>query len=342
MEKFKTLVKQYRKQIILAAIGILLATLFISIPAPADRMLNLQNYLITVGGIISAFVIAYLAAKIFNIKSDRESRQKEIDKLTDRLTAFRKILYYVMHSRDFWVRYEDIAKFKKTYPELTYGMLRDSETEAVPEEFWAVQKISRSTITLYLAMEEIYDEKRKGSFIPYAYDRMASFKYTLDDLAKFFDPTNQLWFYLDGRFAKYGKGLFNDEGLYQPLKENFREELPLADIKENGKDFHRLLLAKLGTEFYEYVIPKMWELIKHNSGIPITLLKTFYSLLAIMIFGVLFPIILQSIKVPNAIDVFLTLSFVLCTSLSLVYFLLEFYDLLHDELHPNANRSDNH
>lgn len=82
--------KKYTKYITVITLGLILTILFWKYPAPHDRILNIQNYLITVGGIISAFVIAYLSAKIFNIKTDRDNRQIQIDKLGERLTAFRQ------------------------------------------------------------------------------------------------------------------------------------------------------------------------------------------------------------------------------------------------------------
>ena len=53
--------RKSRQNNVLVVVGIALALLFVLFPAPADRILNIQNYLITVGGIMSAFVIAYLA-----------------------------------------------------------------------------------------------------------------------------------------------------------------------------------------------------------------------------------------------------------------------------------------
>ena len=60
----------YKKPIIFTS-GVTIILLFYFYPAPPDRMLNIQNYLITVGGIFSAFVITYLSAKIFNIRAER-------------------------------------------------------------------------------------------------------------------------------------------------------------------------------------------------------------------------------------------------------------------------------
>lgn len=318
-------------------VGLVLIFLFVKYPAPAERILNIQNYLITVGGIISAFVIAYLSANIFSIKTDRDNRQREINKLGERLTAYRQLLYFVMKSNDFWAKYGDIAKFKKKYPGVDYDRLRSSGADELRQKFWLEEtEISHNTISLYTAMETIYGDTEKG-MIPWAYDKALTIKYTIEDLSKYYEPSNQIWYYLEGRYAKHGHGIFNDTGLKPLFTQNFRELLPQADIKHKGKDFHREVLADLGAEFYEFVIPKMTVLIKENSGIPIGLLKTFYSLLAIMIFGVLLPIILQALLVSDCLNIYLTLLFVNLTTLSLLNFLFEFYDLLHDELHPNKS-----
>jgi hypothetical protein len=316
-----------------------LTVLTCKFPAPHERVLNIQNYLITVGGIISAFVIAYLSAKIFNIKSDRENRQIQIDKLAERLTAFRQLIFYVLKSSTFWIKYSDVAKFKREYPEMDYQRLKGTGEDKLRQKFWLEEEhISKGTISLYTAMEAIYDTDDIG-LIPWTYDKAISFRYSLDDLSKYHEPCNQIWYYLDGRYSKYGLGLFNEEGLSVLYKENFNEVLPVADIRQKGKEFHRLVLANLGAEFYEFVIPKMAELIKQNTGIPKGLLKTFYSLIAMMTFGVILPITLQSLLVCNRIDTFLTLTFVNLTTLSLIHFLFEFYDLLQEELFTNKKSS---
>jgi hypothetical protein len=334
--------KNIFKLIILLIVGLLLTFLFWKYPAPHDRILNIQNYLITVGGIISAFVIAYLSAKIFSLKTDRENRQVKIDKLSERLTAFRQLLYFVMKSNKFWVKYNDIAKFKKEYPGFDYDRLRGSGEDPLRQKFWLDEEhISQNTISLYSAMEAIYDSE-DNVLIPWAYEKAVSVRYSIEDLSKYHEPCNQIWYYLDGRYGKHGSGLFNDEGLSVLFYENYKELVAIADIKHKGKDFHRLVLADLGTKFYEYIIPKMAELIAQNTGVPKGILKTFYSLLSIMLFGVIFPIILQSISVSNCLDTTLTLSFVNLTTLSLLYFLFEFYSLIYDEVHTNKKSSSQH
>src|SRR6266404_2744250 len=109
----------------------------------------MQTTLVTAAGILSGFAISYLAAKIFNIRAEREKRKKEIDKYSERITDFRRILFYVMKSREFWICYDDIAKFKKKYPGLTYEELHTQNP--MPErayEVWSEEELSTSTIDL--------------------------------------------------------------------------------------------------------------------------------------------------------------------------------------------------
>lgn len=47
--------------------------LFYIIPAPVERIPDIQTNLITVSGIIAGIVIAYLATKLFSIKQTREN-----------------------------------------------------------------------------------------------------------------------------------------------------------------------------------------------------------------------------------------------------------------------------
>ena len=323
------------KHITIFILGVLLTLVFYLKPPAFERIVNIQNYLITVGGIISALVIAYFSAKIFNLKIERENRQTEIDKLGYRLTGFRQLLYFVMKSRDFWLKYNDIKKFKMKYPDLNRQRLTSIGEDKLKYEFYFEQtEISQNTIALYTAMEIIYDidEIKSDSW---AFERTIIERYNIDDLSKYLEPCNQIWYFLEGRYAKHGVGLFDDEGLSIIFTEKFQEKISIADINMKGKDFHRVLLANLGSEFYEFVIPKMIELIKQNTGIPNELRKTFYSLLAIMVFGVIFPLILMSISVNSFLNIRLTLIFVNLTILSLVFFLFEFYSLLKDEIDTN-------
>lgn len=338
--KVSNFVLRHSKMLVINLSLLLIGLIFILLPAPADRILNIQNYLITVGGIIAAFIIAYLSAKIYNIKSERERRQIRIDKLSTRLTAFRKILYFVMKSPDFWNFNDLINEFKRTYPEVTYQDLHSQEENA----YLVRQNISEvnshflgSSIDLYTAMGEIYGTIHDERGIPFAEQRNVLIKYTLEDLERYHYPSNTIWYLLDGRYAKHGVGRFNDIGLSNLYTQSFNDLLPIASLKLKGKDFHRKTLADLGADFHENVIPEMAELIISNTGFPKSLIKTFRNLILIMIFGVFLPLIIQSINISDSLNVNITLLLVLITTLVLINFLFDIYFLIDEEIHTNRN-----
>jgi len=331
--------------ILLGLFGLIVGVLLILFPAPADRILNIQNYLITVGGIISAFVIAYLSSKIFNLRSERATRQIEIDKYSDKLTQFRRLLHYVMKSQEFWNYYDHIAKFKKKYNGLTYERLhrQSGEKDELATKFWLEEEeLSSSTIDLYCAMESISGSGNPGSgyMMTWHSDKAARFDYSLKELSQYFDPCNQIWYYLEGRYAKYGQGRFNDTGIWILYKNDVSDLMARLNPKYKGQDFHRTILSEIATEFYEFNLPRLYDLTRQNVGVPKSLLRTFNSLLFIMLFGVLLPIILQSLAISDMINTTLTLIFVWLTSLGLLNFMFDFYKFINNEVH--LTREKNH
>ena len=330
--------------ILLGLFGLLVGVLLFLFPAPADRILNIQNYLITVGGIISAFVIAYLSSKIFNLRSERAARQIEIDKFSDKLTQFRRLLYYVMKSRDFWNYYDHIAKFKKQYNGLTYERLhrQSEEKDELATKFWLNEtELSSNTVDLFCAMESIAGsaDPEPGYMMTWHVDKAVRFDYSLDQLSQYFDPCNQIWYYLEGRYAKHGQGRFNDTGIWIIYKNDVSDLMARLNSKYKGQDFHRTILAEIATSFYEIDLPRLYELTRQNVGVPKSLLRTFNSLFFIMFFGVLLPIILQSLNVNDCINVTLSLIYVWLTSLGLLNFMFDFYKFINNEVHLTTDKN---
>ena len=308
----------YLKLFTILSIGIILIILFFKIPPPYERVLNIQNYLITLGGIFSGIVIAYLSGKIFQIKSERERRQIEIDKLSNKLTAFRKIIGLLKESRNFWKNYEDISRFTKKYPKYDYYDYYNKCIQIDPS-----LKVNESTILLYLAMNRIYDVK-DVRIIPFEYKKYdETIRYDIEQLQEYYYPCNTIWYFLEGRY--------NDDII-------FKELIAIIDKTQKNKDFHREVIAKLGSDFAEEVIPRMIELISLNTKIPNSLRMSFFSLVYIVTFAVLFPIILQSINLCSNIEVVLTLIFVLLTTLFIINFLFNFYTFIREEVETNVNK----
>jgi hypothetical protein len=336
--------KERTSYILLGLFGLLVGVLMFLFPAPADRILNIQNYLITVGGIISAFVIAYLSSKIFNLRSERATRQVEIDKYSDKLTQFRRLLHFVMKSRDFWKYYDHISRFKKKYNGLTYERLHrhSEEKDELVTEFWSDKnELSTNTIDLYCAMESISGsaDPEPGYMMTWHSEKAARFDYSLDELSQYFEPCGQIWYYLEGRYGKHGLGRFNDTGIWVLYENDVRDLMTRLNPKYKGLDFHRTILAEIATDFHEFILPRLSVLIRQNVGVPKSLIQTFNSLLFIMLFGVLLPIILQSLYVSDCLNVILTLIFVWLTSIGLLYFMFGFYQFINNEVHLTTEKN---
>lgn len=315
---------------LLVIVAVVLGTALLTFPAPPDRMLNIQNYLITVGGIMSAFVIAYLASKVFDVRRERSAAKAELDVLSEKLTLFRKLLFYVMKSRDFWVLYDQIATFKDRFPTLTYERLHTMGDDPERQLFWD-SELSNNTIALYLAMETITGKLGEHGQIPWVYDCDAKFNYSRQQLTQCYEPCNQIWYLLEGRFAKHGRGRFNDTGIWIGFESDARDCMARIDERLKGKDFHRELLASIASDFHEVLLPRMHVLISENVGVPGILRASFRSLFVVMLFGVLLPIILQSLSVSGTINTGFTLFFVWVTALALLSFMQGFARFLHED-----------
>lgn len=307
-------------------------------PAPADRIINIQNYFITVSGIISGIIIAYLATKIFNIKQEREQRQLTIDKLSAKLTNFRRVLYYVLKSSNFWTEHQSLRRFKKEFSTLTFDQLH-SQGEKRSEEvdrYYDYEKreyISDTTADLYLAMEAIYGEVVIEGTSDWVYERNIHFDYTVESLNYMIWPSNQIWYYLDGRYHKHTEGQINDQGISPLYKDSLNEAIAAIDVKFQNKDFDRKLLASVSTEFYASYIPLLIDLTKQNkASLPSAVTNLFWTLVTIFCLGVIFPLFIQCLNICDHLNIVLTLSAVGVIVVAFVNLLFDFYKIMNQEV----------
>lgn len=327
------------KYISLIVIGLLTIAFFSSAPSPAERILNIQNYFITVSGIISGIVIAYLATKLFNIKQERERRQIEINKLSDKLTHYRRILYSIMHSNEFWVRYGDVQEFKKQYKGLNFARLHEhgEEKDELRSKFWLDEKnLSVTTVDLYLAMEAIYGMDDRG--MTWIFERTIRFNYSIDDLYSFYLPSNQIWYYMEGRYGKHTEGLVQDTSIGGLFRDKVRAWVSQIDNKFRSREFDRHILAEMSTDFYELYIPKLIELTEANQQkLPKPVKNIFLNLVLIFVVGVIFPLFIQCLNLLDNWNIILTLSAVGLIVIGFVNFLFDFYKIMIEEIQTITN-----
>lgn len=334
MRKMKKYLFHFIKYLILTLIAVGIILLYSKYPFPRDLIQTIQSNLITVSGILVGIVIAYLSAKQFQIRQNRENLQSRLDHLSDKLTNFRKLLYRVMKSRDFWVRYSDIQAFKKKYPRITFTDLHDhgNDRSDLVSQFWLDEKeIDNTTADLYLAMEEITGSIEHAD--EWAYDKLHTYNYSLDYLHRCYMPSNQIWYFLEGRYAKHTEGLINDQGIWVLYIDAVRDFATQIDSKFKDKDFDRHLLAQIGTDFHELYIPQLIELTRMiQKGLSNSMKTLLITLTIILTAGVLVPLTMQTLTIPYCISGPLTFSMVLVVICGLINFMFDFYRMLEREV----------
>jgi hypothetical protein len=303
-------------------------------PLDSDLIITIQNNIIITSGIISGIIIAYLSAKLFNIKQEKQLRLIELNKLSKKLISFKRVIFYVLTSYTFWKDKSDIRTFKKEYPKLTYDRVTNIWfNDEQRDKFYKDDRFPQSKIHLFLAMEAIVGDTNDDVELYKILDPMYKENYTVDSLESLRQPMNEIWYCLDGRYQKHMKGLVHDTILVDTYSINQLEKhLINLDKKYSNAKFDRVLFASIATEFYEGVIPMMQEIVYQNNSPNFSFNKSFKNLIFIFFVGVIFPILIQSIKIAEQANTILTQFLVTAIILLFVNFFIDFYFILKEEI----------
>jgi hypothetical protein len=318
---------------ILAIIALLTAIVLVNYPIPTDQISTAFSDLMEVSGIISGILIAYMSAKVFQIRNERLERSEKIKDISDKLTAFRKILHRVVNSQDFWEAYSDIREFKNEYTEATYFDLHDFERESeAAEALWTGgNRWHSSSIDLFLSIEAIIDDDNEP--IAWTFDAGYEPTYSLDQLRNYVEPSNQIWYYLYGRYRKHMQGMINDNEIHVMYQSDLSELVARIDPEYKEEEFTRHLLADIGADFHAVYLPKLLKLTRLNTrGVTQNTALLFINLSVIIIFGVLIPLLTQSTSFSRPIELAL---FIFCMSAvitNIIGLLVLLLQLINDEL----------
>ena len=254
---------------------------------------NINYLLISCSGIFSAIVISVLISGLNNLKSQRLVLRDKINILSDKLTAFRKILYYVINSDEFWNNTEfcKLARqIRQEYPRITaknYNNLEKIYKEITQNGQYRTYKMD-----LFINLLTIVDIHRSQelNFITPA----NKYKYTLSKLEYYHECFNNIWYYLNHKPAKE----LNDNATSLPIlyRKDFVDNYKKIDGKTiKWEDFNSQLLVDLGNKFYEEINPELHKSISEiTSNIPSTYIKMIVTLIIILIFGTLIPLIISA------------------------------------------------
>lgn len=326
--------KTITTKILILIISILIVSLvYVKYPIKHENIDSLFSNIFKVSSIIVTLFIAYIITKVFRIRTEKEKRKEEIDKLSFKITEFRRLLYHVMKCRGFWGDFTDIEKLKRYYPEYLYNDLHnDNHNDEKISKFWSEEdRFSTTRADVYLAFKEIAGTDKIEDWI---LNDNITFDYTTDDLAKYYYPSSVPWYYFSHKWHKHSKGLFDFNELAKDYhRDDMKRHISNIDEKFDGRELDRHLLADVGSEIHEKYIEKIYELTRINEGkLPKTVRTLIGVIVVIGVFGVILPLIGNFGDFPNNVDSIIAYISVTALVASLIWILLDFTSIIKEEI----------
>lgn len=257
---------------------------------------NSFNHIIDIAAILITIFIAYLFTKLFVQRTEKIELNKSLKPLAFRLTGFRRLMYFLTVSDNFWIKKDEIniAKFK--HPKIGYNELEidlNSDYEAY-ENFANDQSFSQTRVLLYYIMQEIIKQRYEGWKFNWS-DEIVYPKQIVEHLDH---PINQLWYYFDYKYYKHTDGLFNfNELSYSYYYNDILKQIKLLNPEYNNLTYidHKVI-GELSAMIKQDVIDKMFELNNVELFTQDMKLILFLSQV-VLIFGLIFPLIFVNYEI---------------------------------------------
>lgn len=288
--------------------------------------------ILTISGLIAGLIIAYLTAKVLQIRQEKIARLPELTEQTQKLHKCRSVIDKLIHSR-LWpdgVRHLVDKKYKGlTHFDVREIVFVDSNPTEQAKEFINDKE--------YSGLACLYLELKSFKFDQYPFDHTlytefdVPLYYSSDIVQKWidYDCGNGLWYYFDHKYAVY-KNSMNLEDIYIGHKEEMKDNCLLIDQERyKDLDFGPELLAKLGTQLTEDILPKLVRIQRYMDADLPRIIKYLFMIAGLLIvFGVSMPLINNLYAISPILDI-VSISVVVATSF---YLLVSFYGFMKREI----------
>jgi len=314
--------------------SILIVTIFFfNYPIAQNQVDSVISSIFAAAGIFIAFLLTFIFAKVSSIRSEKEERKKEIDKLSYKVTEFRRALYYILTCRNFWGDYSDIENLKRYYSGYTYIDLHtDDHGDQKIYDYWLKEdRFSTIRSDLFLGIEEIVGRER---IISWVLDENLLVDYSSDDILRFYDSVTVLWYYFSHKWEVYGDGRFNFYELYRDYNSaKIKEHLSNIDGKFQDRNLDRHLLADIGSDMHEKYLPKFYDLTYANEGgLPTIVNKVIGVTILVGFFGVILPLLGSFANFPYVYDSWIVFVSVTVLIACIIWILFDLVFLMKSEL----------
>lgn len=275
-------------------ISTILSVYSFSFPIIKEQIKEYRPIYITVYGVIVGILITYIISKSMLIRQEKMGLKSEIELLTKKLHKLRFIISLLLR-KDF-VRNEHLSLYRKEFKHLSYFEYAKSN--------WVDYEYSP-------LLKSFFDNKnRTGAEVIYM--QMHSFlennqsvldEYKENDICRLFplnfvynlmvhNPANVFYYYLDYEEYEY-KEFINIDCLTEEEQQQVLQAcLSINKEKYKNEKYGKNMLLKLGSEFQEYIIPRLYEIQEeYERPIPNYLNVTILTFRVLLIFGIIMPFI---------------------------------------------------
>lgn len=286
----------------------------------------------TISGFVAGLIIAYLTAKVLQIRQEKITRLPELMDVSQKLHNCRRVMDKLIHS-NIWpdgVRHIVDTEYKGfTYFELRQTVFVGSITTERARAF-IEDKRCGGPAKLYLELKSFmfghipFDQTLYTEFnVPKRYHPNLVEKW-ID-----YDCGNGLWTYFEHKYAVY-KDSFNFHDVYSGDVEAI-EEACLRIDKERYTDikFGADLLAKMGVQLTGDILPELFRIQRIvHSDLPRIIKYLFVIAGLLIVFGIALPILNNIYSLSPYLDI---ISIGIIISISF-YLVLSFYGFMKKEV----------
>ncbi|MEG0692355.1 MAG: hypothetical protein RR444_04660 [Oscillospiraceae bacterium] len=297
----------------------------------ANTLSSSREYILTVAGLLSGIIMAYLTSKVLQIREERISKLPQINELTQKIHRFRSIINKLLSSNLLPKNARNIVDTK--YKGLTFFDYRENTFVNSKTTQQSKDYINDSGCG---GLSNLYLELR--AFVPknHAFDETL---YSEFEVSKFYDTQllekwvkydcgNGLWYYFENEYAVY-RGRF-DFNIYDGHRKEILESCSQID-KERYQDipFDAQLLAKLGNQMYSDIIPKLFKTqLSIEKGLPKIVNYLFAIFVLLVVFGIVIPIFSNIFNLSSLWDI---ISISTTTGIC-AYIIFSFYGFMKQEI----------
>lgn len=335
-QKLLVLTKSYWPIVILICLfGAILLSLHANIEKPGfiHTIIEIRSDILTTSSILSAIIITYLVSKVLQLRQERLMYIPEIKELTQKLHRFRKIISLLLHS-DIWAkglkRFVDIDYAGLSYFDVRAFIFVGLDTTEQADNFNKERAKFGDTAYLYLEMKSFIDEGHTFDRTLYT-EFDVPVGYSTEQLERWidFDCGGGLWNYFDYRYSTYQKDLRLDKVIGQTQERILKACIQIDKERYKDLPFDNKLLALLGTQFHDDILPKLHRLqVICGRGLPEIVNYLFSFLFVYIVFGVCIPI---STKL-YSLSIFFDLASISSIISVTLFFISTFYMILKKEV----------